>query len=145
MATEMPEKQIADIGVLGVPDFLDSPPAGLPHVSRHEQSHRDRPRDDVDGITSASDVIDMTAGAQFAVHLKLGGLPRRATVGQAVQRRSSRCARDRRLGAEHVHRCASGTVSITASMCFPQPAQVVLPQPEHRAGEHIGGFLRRER
>ena len=102
-------------------------------------------RDDVEGITSASDVIDKTAGAQFAVHLKLGGLSRRATVAQAVQRRSSRCARDRRLGAEHVHRCASGTVSITASMCFPQPAQVVLPQPEHRAGEHIGGFLRRER
>ena len=31
-------------------------------------------RDDFEGIISASDVIDKTADARFAVHLKLGGL-----------------------------------------------------------------------
>ncbi len=95
-------------------------------------------RDDFEGIISTSDFIDKTADARFAVHPKLGGSSHRTTVCQAVQRRSSRCARDRRVGAEQVHRRASGTAPITVSMCLPQPVQVVLPQPEHRAGEHIG-------
>ena len=49
MATKMLKKQIADLGVPEVPDFLDQivgggrPPVGLPVVRRHEQGRRERP------------------------------------------------------------------------------------------------------
>lgn len=71
MATRMLKKQIADLGVPTVPDFLDQivasggrlwacrMSADMFHVTEADL------RDDVGGIISASDFIEMTEGAQL--------------------------------------------------------------------------------
>ena len=71
MATRMLKKQIADLGVPEVPDFLDQIVAAGGHLwacrmsaDMNKLSETDL-RDDVSGIISASDFIDMTAGAQL--------------------------------------------------------------------------------
>ncbi|MDP3713172.1 MAG: DsrE/DsrF/DrsH-like family protein [Mycobacteriales bacterium] len=71
MATHMLKKQIADIGVPEVPDFLDQIVAAGGHLwacrlsaDMNKLTHADL-RDDVEGIISASDFIEMTAGAQL--------------------------------------------------------------------------------
>ena len=70
MATKMLKKQIADLGVPEVPDFLDQivgagghlwacrMSADMNHVGKAEL------RDDVEGIINASDFIELTNGAQ---------------------------------------------------------------------------------
>jgi len=40
-------------------------------------------------------------------------------------------------GYPQVQRSAVGTPSSASSVCWPQPAQVVLPQDAQRAGEHM--------
>ena len=64
-----PEKQIAEIGVPEVPDFLDQIVAAGGQLwacrmsaDTNELTETDL-RDDVEGITSASNFIDKTAGA----------------------------------------------------------------------------------
>jgi peroxiredoxin family protein len=71
MATKMLKKQIADLGVPEVPDFLDQIVAAGGHLwacrmsaDMNHLSEADL-RDDVEGIISASDFIEMTAGAQL--------------------------------------------------------------------------------
>ena len=71
MATKMLKKQIADIGVLEVPDSLDQIVAADGHLwacrmsaDMNNRTETDL-RDDVEGIISASDFIDKTAGAQL--------------------------------------------------------------------------------
>jgi peroxiredoxin family protein len=71
MATHMLKKQIADLGVPEVPDFLDQivaaggqlwacrMSADMNHLTEADL------RDDVLGIISACDFIEMTAGAQL--------------------------------------------------------------------------------
>ena len=70
MATKMLKKQIADLGVPEVPDFLDQIVAAggklwacrlsadMNHVDENDL------RDDLEGIINASDFIEMTDGAQ---------------------------------------------------------------------------------
>ena len=71
MATKMLKKQIADLGVPEVPDFLDQIVAAGGHLWACRMSADMNKlgigdlRDDVEGIISASDFIDMTAGAQL--------------------------------------------------------------------------------
>lgn len=71
MATKMLKKQIADLGVPEVPDFLDQIVAAGGHLWACRMSadmnklSMDDLRDDVEGIISASDFIEMTAGAQL--------------------------------------------------------------------------------
>ncbi|QAB18348.1 hypothetical protein Leucomu_10840 [Leucobacter muris] len=36
------------------------------------------------------------------------------------------------------HQSFLGTEALTAATCWPQPAQVVLPQTRHRVGRHMG-------
>ena len=71
MATRMLKKQIADLGVPEVPDFLDQIVAAGGHLwacrmsaDMNKLSETDL-RDDVSGIISASDFIEKTAGAQL--------------------------------------------------------------------------------
>ena len=71
MATKMLKKQIADLGVPEVPDFLDQISASGGHLWGCKMSAdmgkltmKDL-RDDVEGIISASDFIEMTDGAQL--------------------------------------------------------------------------------
>ena len=71
MATKMLKKQIADVGVPEVPDFLDQIVAAGGHLwacrmsaDMNDLTETDL-RDDVEGIISASDFIDKTAGAQL--------------------------------------------------------------------------------
>jgi peroxiredoxin family protein len=71
MATHMLKKQIADLGVPEVPDFLDQIVAAGGHLwacrmsaDMNKLTQADL-RDDVEGIISASDFIEMTAGAQL--------------------------------------------------------------------------------
>ncbi|MDP9164967.1 MAG: DsrE/DsrF/DrsH-like family protein [Actinomycetota bacterium] len=71
MATKMLKKQIADLGVPEVPDFLDQIVAASGHLwgcrmsaDMNKLSLEDL-RDDVEGIISASDFIEKTAGAQL--------------------------------------------------------------------------------
>ena len=71
MATKMLKKQIADLGIPDVPDFLDQivaaggqlwacrMSADMNHVGEADL------RDDVNGIISATDFIEMTDGAQL--------------------------------------------------------------------------------
>ncbi len=70
-ATKMLKKQIADLGVPEVPDFLDQIVAAggtlwacrmSADMNKLDESDL---RDDVSGIISASDFIEMTAGAQL--------------------------------------------------------------------------------
>jgi peroxiredoxin family protein len=71
VATKMLKKQIADLGVPDVPDFLDQIVAAGGHLWACRMSAdmnkltMDDLRDDVEGIISASDFIEMTAGAQL--------------------------------------------------------------------------------
>ena len=71
MATKMLKKQIADLGVPEVPDFLDQVVAAGGHLwacrlsaDMMKISDADL-RDDVEGIISAADFIEKTAGAQL--------------------------------------------------------------------------------
>jgi peroxiredoxin family protein len=71
MATRMLKKSIADLGVPEVPDFLDQIVAAGGHLwacrmsaDMNHLSETDL-RDDVEGIISASDFIEMTNGAQL--------------------------------------------------------------------------------
>jgi peroxiredoxin family protein len=71
MATKMLKKQIADLGVPEVPDFLEQIVAAGGHLwacrmsaDMNKLTESDL-RDDVEGIISASDFIEMTAGAQL--------------------------------------------------------------------------------
>jgi hypothetical protein len=66
----MLKKQIAELGVPEVPDFLDQIVAaadtiGLPDVRRHDETRREDFRDDVEGIITAADFIELTNGAQL--------------------------------------------------------------------------------
>jgi peroxiredoxin family protein len=71
MATKMLKKQIADLGVPEVPDFLDQVVAAGGHLWACRMSADmnkltlDDLRDDVEGIISASDFIELTDGAQL--------------------------------------------------------------------------------
>lgn len=71
MATKMLKKQIADLDVPEVPDFLDQIVAAGGHLWACRMSAdmnkytMDDLRDDVEGIISASDFIEMTQGAQL--------------------------------------------------------------------------------
>ena len=71
MATHMLKKQIADLGVPEVPDFLDQVVAAGGHLWACKMSvdmmklSKDDLRDDVEGILSAGDFIDITGGAQL--------------------------------------------------------------------------------
>jgi peroxiredoxin family protein len=71
MATRMLKKSIADLGVPEVPDFLDQIVAAGGHLwacrmsaDMNKLTMADL-RDDVEGTISASDFIEMTAGAQL--------------------------------------------------------------------------------
>jgi len=71
MATKMLKKQIADLGVPEVPDFLDQIVAAGGHLwacrlsaDMMKVAEPDL-RDDVEGIISAADFIELTAGAQI--------------------------------------------------------------------------------
>lgn len=71
MATKMLKKQIADLGVPTVPEFLDQIVAAGGHLWACRMSadmngftEADL-RDDVEGILNASDFIEMTDGAQL--------------------------------------------------------------------------------
>jgi peroxiredoxin family protein len=71
MATKMLKKQIADLGVPEVPDFLDQIVASGGHLWACRMSAdmnkltSDDLRDDVEGIISASEFIEKTDGAQL--------------------------------------------------------------------------------
>ncbi|CAN5298957.1 DsrE/DsrF/DrsH-like family protein [soil metagenome] len=71
LATKMLKKQIADLGVPEVPDFLDQIVAAGGQLWACRMSAdmnklaAEDLRDDVSGIISASDFIEMTAGAQL--------------------------------------------------------------------------------
>ena len=71
MATSMMKKQIADLGIPEVPDFLDMIVAAGGHLwacrmSADMNKFTDSDlRDDVEGIISATDFIEMTEGAQL--------------------------------------------------------------------------------
>lgn len=71
MATKMLKKQIADLGVPEVPDFLDQIVAAGGHLwacrLSADMMHIEESglRDDVEGIISAADFIEKTAGAQL--------------------------------------------------------------------------------
>ena len=71
MATKMLKKQIADLGVPEVPDFLEQIVAAGGHLwacrmsaDMNKVTAADL-RDDVEGIISASDFIELTDGAQL--------------------------------------------------------------------------------
>jgi peroxiredoxin family protein len=71
MATHMLKKSIAELGVPEVPDFLDQIVAAGGHLwacrMSADMNHLTESdlRDDVEGIISASDFIEMTNGAQL--------------------------------------------------------------------------------
>jgi peroxiredoxin family protein len=71
LATKMMKKQIADLGIPEVPDFLDQIVAAGGQLWACRMSadmmklHEDDLRDDVNGIISAADFIEMTEGAQL--------------------------------------------------------------------------------
>jgi len=71
MATHMLKKSIADLGVPEVPDFLDQIVAAGGHLwacrMSADMNHlvAEDLRDDVEGIISASDFIEMTNGSQL--------------------------------------------------------------------------------
>jgi len=71
MATKMLKKSIADLGVPEVPDFLDQIVAAGGHLwacrMSADMNHFTQAdlRDDVEGIISASDFIELTVGAQL--------------------------------------------------------------------------------
>jgi peroxiredoxin family protein len=71
MATHMLKKQIADLGVPEVPEFLDQIVAAGGHLWACRMSadlnhlSEDDLRDDVEGIISASQFVELTNGAQL--------------------------------------------------------------------------------
>jgi peroxiredoxin family protein len=71
MATHLLKKQIADVGVPEVPEFLDQIVAAGGHLwacrMSADMNHltESQLRDDVEGIISAADFIDKTDGAQL--------------------------------------------------------------------------------
>ena len=71
MATHRMRKQIADVGVPEVPEFLRAdrrlrrPPVGLPDVGRHDAPDEADLFEPVEGIISAADFIEKTEGAQL--------------------------------------------------------------------------------
>jgi peroxiredoxin family protein len=71
MATKMLKKQIADLGVPEVPDFLDQIVAAGGHLWACKMSADMMKvdtadlRDDVEGIITATDFIELTNGAQL--------------------------------------------------------------------------------
>jgi peroxiredoxin family protein len=71
MATHMLKKQIADLGVPEVPEFLDQIVAAGGHLWACRMSAdlnhltKEELRDDVEGIISAADFIEKTEGAQL--------------------------------------------------------------------------------
>lgn len=71
VATKMMKKQIADLGIPEVPDFLDQVVASGGHLwacrmsaDMNNLTESDL-RDDIDGIINATDFIEMTDGAQM--------------------------------------------------------------------------------
>lgn len=71
MATHMLKKQLSDLGIPEVPDFLDQIVASGGHLwacrmsaEMNKLTEADL-RDDVEGIINASQFIEMTAGAQI--------------------------------------------------------------------------------
>ncbi len=71
VATKMMKKQIADLGIPDVPDFLDQVVASGGHLwacrmsaDMNNLTESDL-RDDLDGIINATDFIEMTDGAQM--------------------------------------------------------------------------------
>jgi peroxiredoxin family protein len=71
VATKMMKKQIADLGIPEVPDFLDQIVASGGHLwacrmsaDMNNLTESDL-RDDIDGIINATDFIEMTDGAQM--------------------------------------------------------------------------------
>lgn len=71
MATKMLKKQLADLDIPEVPDFLDQIVAAGGHLyacrlsaDMNKLTAKDL-RDDIEGIISASDFIEMTEGAQL--------------------------------------------------------------------------------
>lgn len=71
VATKMMKKQIADLGIPDVPDFLDQIVASGGHLwgcrMSADMNSLDETdlRDDIDGIINATDFIEMTDGAQM--------------------------------------------------------------------------------
>ncbi len=71
LATRMMKKSIADLGIPEVPDFLDQIVAAGGHLwacrMSADMNHLTAKelRDDVEGIISAADFIDLTRGAQL--------------------------------------------------------------------------------
>ncbi len=71
VATKMMKKQIADLGIPDVPDFLDQVVASGGHLwacrMSADMNNLDETdlRDDIDGIINATDFIEMTDGAQM--------------------------------------------------------------------------------
>lgn len=71
LATRMMKKSIAELGIPEVPDFLDQIVAAGGHLwacrMSAEMNHltADELRDDVEGIISAADFIELTKGAQL--------------------------------------------------------------------------------
>ena len=71
LATRMMKKQIADLGIPEVPEFLDQVVAAGGQLWACRMSadmmklHEEDLRDDVNGIISAADFIEMTEGAQL--------------------------------------------------------------------------------
>ena len=71
MATHMLKKQIADLGVPEIPDFLDQIVAAGGHLWACRMSAdmmkltESDLRDDVEGIISAADFVELTNGAQL--------------------------------------------------------------------------------
>jgi peroxiredoxin family protein len=71
MATHMLKKQIADLGVPEVPEFLDQIVAAGGHLWACRMSAdlnkltEDDLRDDIDGIINAAEFIELTDGAQL--------------------------------------------------------------------------------
>ncbi|HYA01062.1 MAG TPA: DsrE/DsrF/DrsH-like family protein [Candidatus Binatia bacterium] len=71
MATSMMRRQIASIGVPGVPEFLEQITDAGGHLWACQMSadmmhlHKEDLYDRVEGIINASDFIEMTAGAQL--------------------------------------------------------------------------------
>jgi len=71
VATHMLKKQIAELGVPEVPDFLEQIVASGGHLwacrlsADMNKLTTEQLRDDIEGIISASDFIEMTEGAQL--------------------------------------------------------------------------------
>jgi peroxiredoxin family protein len=92
MATHMMRKQIADIGVPEVPEFLEQIVASGGHLWACRMSAdmmhlaKDDLYDQVEGIISAADFIEKTEGAQLLFIRRSGHAARRSSADRAHQR-----------------------------------------------------------